>query len=1006
MKYKSLILFIGIASLLWVSAVDAATITRGPYLQQGSSDSVIIKWTTETSTESKVYLDEISTSTFTSNQEVFSDSTPTTDHTAYITGLNPLTKYYYGVELGNADNTQFFTTSPIKGTSSLTRIWVIGDAGMKNQKQEDVYNSYIAYTGDIETGLWLNLGDNAYNHGKMNEYQEALFDAYPDLLKQVTFWPAIGNHDTESKAKEQSGPYFDIFDLPKNAEVGGEASGTEAYYSFDYGNIHIVVLDSYVLGSKVGTKVTNMKTWLAADLAANSSEWLIAFWHHPPYSKGAHDSESEIDMVTMREIFVPVLEENGVDLVLTGHNHFYSRSKLISCYSGEKDSCRFGSYNSSEICIDCNEYNAYTKSGGAGTVYAVVGASSQTTKPCVHPVMNVTEEKIGSMVIDVDGPIMKVKYLGVSGTGTGYVTGTQNAIATAVVLDSFTITKNTVAPAVPSIPTDLSASLDASNNITLTWIDESDNETGFMIERKLSSSENWTDVTTTASNVIQFTDTGLLANTSYSYRIKAVDRNKASSYTDVVTLSTNNITKGTLVLQNGSHGYTAMQDSYIANGSSVQTENWGDSQELAADGDSNNGELVALLKWDLSGQLPADSVVTAAEINVQVSNPGGVYNVYAMTASWEQSSVTWANSQASFDQVIVGSFKPDSTGNQTINLNQQGIVLLQSWLDGSANYGFMIKSAGTEDGVDLRSSEYTEVSMRPALSIDYTDTFTPDEPEDATLPQKPTELIAVSVGSSQVSLTWSDNSNNETGFRVERSDDNGLTWSEINSNLASDISLFTDNNISEGTDYQYRVYAFNELGGSDFSNELLVSSLSNTPSGEGSITFQNGVSSYNGASDSYISSQHSEDSYGNAENLRADGSDGSNGELVALMKWDISDIPDDAEVTSASITFNVINRSDNAYGIFLMQHAWEASGVSWNSVAMDAEVGNNYLDSFEPLLFQEYVVDLPIDVVQSWLTGENNGIYIRSLGTTDGIKIDSSKVSSESLHPKLTVTYE
>jgi len=77
-----------------------------------------------------------------------------------------------------------------------------------------------------------------------------------------------------------------------------------------------------------------MMTWLREDVAATSQTWIIAFWHHPPYSKGSHDSDYEKELVEMRQNAVPILEEAGVDLVLAGHSHSYERSYLIDRHDG------------------------------------------------------------------------------------------------------------------------------------------------------------------------------------------------------------------------------------------------------------------------------------------------------------------------------------------------------------------------------------------------------------------------------------------------------------------------------------------------------------------------------------------------------------------------------------------------------------------------------------------------------------------------------------------------
>jgi 3',5'-cyclic AMP phosphodiesterase CpdA len=85
-----------------------------------------------------------------------------------------------------------------------------------------------------------------------------------------------------------------------------------------------------------------MLTWLKADLEANSRDWLIAFWHSPPYTKGSHDSDNLFDnlgnMTEMRENAVRVLESYGVDLVMCGHSHIYERSYLINGHYGFSDS--------------------------------------------------------------------------------------------------------------------------------------------------------------------------------------------------------------------------------------------------------------------------------------------------------------------------------------------------------------------------------------------------------------------------------------------------------------------------------------------------------------------------------------------------------------------------------------------------------------------------------------------------------------------------------------------
>ena len=162
----------------------------------------------------------------------------------------------------------------------------------QNANAAAVRDAYATFSAGTETDLWLMLGDNAYPERHRPRIPTARCSIlFPDLLRETVVWPAFGNHDAiSSNAVPMSGPYFEMFSLPTGGEVGGVSSGTEVYYSFDYANIHFVVLDSQTSDRTPGSA---MLTWLEADLAATAQDWLIAYWHHPPYSKGSHDSDTE-----------------------------------------------------------------------------------------------------------------------------------------------------------------------------------------------------------------------------------------------------------------------------------------------------------------------------------------------------------------------------------------------------------------------------------------------------------------------------------------------------------------------------------------------------------------------------------------------------------------------------------------------------------------------------------------------------------------------------------------
>jgi hypothetical protein len=169
------------------------------------------------------------------------DGVVTTEHEVTVSGLLPNTRYYYSIGTGTTtlaggDANHFFVTSPAAGDSKPTRVWVLGDSGTADANAAAVRDAYLSFTGTRHTDLWLMLGDNAYETGTDSEFQAAVFNMYPSMLRKSVLWPTLGNHDgATANSATQTGPYYDIFTLPKQAEAGGVASGTEAYYSFDYG---------------------------------------------------------------------------------------------------------------------------------------------------------------------------------------------------------------------------------------------------------------------------------------------------------------------------------------------------------------------------------------------------------------------------------------------------------------------------------------------------------------------------------------------------------------------------------------------------------------------------------------------------------------------------------------------------------------------------------------------------------------------------------------------------
>lgn len=429
--------------LFFVSLFAGAqvTIIKGPYLQIGTPGSIIIKWQTNVATSTKC---SYGTSTLSLNLS-YNNTALDTVHEAYLSGLTPHTKYYYSIGSNTlvlqGDASNYFITSPTPGAPGKYRFWVTGDCGNNSVNQDSVRNKYLSYNGYKHTDGWLLLGDNAYYDGLDGEYNTNFFAHYQNnIMKNTVLWPAPGNHDYGNLLANQNShqiAYYSIFNLPTNGEAGGVWSGTEAFYSYNYGNIHFISLDSYGnelnqfrLYDTLGPQIM----WLKQDLATNTLPWVVAYWHHPPYTMGSHNSDTEGELDSIRKNVIRILERHNVDFVLCGHSHSYERSKFITGHFGYESS-----FNSASHQIDSSSalYNGSANScphiknnNSKGTVYVVSGSAGSlggTQASFPHEAMyysNATDG--GSLIMDITNNRADLKWL----CGDG------------IMRDSFTVFKN------------------------------------------------------------------------------------------------------------------------------------------------------------------------------------------------------------------------------------------------------------------------------------------------------------------------------------------------------------------------------------------------------------------------------------------------------------------------------------------------------------------------------------------------------------------------------------
>jgi hypothetical protein len=307
------------------------TLVRGPYLQQAGATAITVVWATRESgtAEVRVAPSGGAARTVAGTTRLVSSTTSGLGfnyyhHEARITGLTASTTYSYVPSVDDADVVPAalsFRTAPADGTGAVTFI-AFGDSGTGSAEQRQLASRMAADTFDIA----LHAGDLVYGvsngtgDASFRTFDDWFFSIYRDWLGRRPFFPAEGNHD--SRATNGNGAaYLNLFTLPRNGASAAFPDHAERYYSFDYGPVHFIALDTEFAFQDV-TRRAEQLSWLEADLAATGQPWKIAYFHRSPYSAGGeHGSDTAV-----RAAFGPLFERYGVQLAISAHEHVYERS--------------------------------------------------------------------------------------------------------------------------------------------------------------------------------------------------------------------------------------------------------------------------------------------------------------------------------------------------------------------------------------------------------------------------------------------------------------------------------------------------------------------------------------------------------------------------------------------------------------------------------------------------------------------------------------------------------
>ncbi len=537
-------------------------------------------------------------------------------------------------------------------------------------------------------------------------------------------------------------------------------------------------------------------------------------------------------------------------------------------------------------------------------------------------------------------------------------------------------------------------------------------------------------------------------------------------------------------LPNGS--YSGTQDSFLRQTSPAN--NFGSETFLSADGvdqDPSNGlfgEVVSVIQWDISA-IPSGATVQSATITLDLfDTSSGPYEIYSVDTAWTESGVIYSDIASNLGSIILGTISPGTIGTNAVILNADGINLVQGWVNGSIpNNGIVIRSGGTNNGIDANSRETVTAVTRPKLTIDYT-------PSSGVILQSFQNGVSPDPSYSGTEDSYiretspTSNFGNETFLSADGTDQdpsNG-SFGELQSVIQWDISAvpasatvqsaFITLELFDISSGPYEIYsidvAWNEstVNWNDIAPNTGTTLLGTIPAGQsgenviilntdgiqliqswvdGSI-FNNGIViksggtnngidirsseaaiagtrpkltlAYSGGSptqmqtlisnrDSYVDETTPNTNFGNEIFINADGDNGG-GELISVIGWDLSFIPAGSQIQAVSVILNLFDVSSGNYEIVSTNASWDEGTVTWNNLG--SNFGTTVLGTIPPFQFGENIIDLNqdgIDLVQDWVDGAipNNGIAIRTGGTTNGIDLNSREAASG--QPQLKITF-
>lgn len=253
-------------------------------------------------------------------------------YTAALTGLEPGSAYEY--RAGYEGSRTGWHKLPAAQPDSFKAL-IFPDS------QSSDYSGWrklaqTAYSKNEDAAFFINMGDLVDNGYDFSQWR-AWFNSVAPMIENIPFAPVMGNHETYNMDWQIAPPtpYLTLFNLPEN----GTGANKNQYYSFDYGDVHFVVLNTQTdeMADFNPDLMQQQLSWLRSDLAGTQSKWKIVLMHKDILRYAFTDRPNNFDPASIQftpwaQQLMPVFEEYNVDAVLTAHLHTYRRRVPLKAF--------------------------------------------------------------------------------------------------------------------------------------------------------------------------------------------------------------------------------------------------------------------------------------------------------------------------------------------------------------------------------------------------------------------------------------------------------------------------------------------------------------------------------------------------------------------------------------------------------------------------------------------------------------------------------------------------